>query len=252
MNLSKSLAILAVSAAAILPAQAVTLLTENFERNIAQNGALLTTPGQTPTTVAAFPTFTAVQLTSGGDALGIESPRGNLPATSGSTYAFLNDAPGTYTAIYTSPFTITGNTTTLTLKVDLGARPNHPDGRYILGFVENYNGGITGASTSGTAVNSFTLGGINGTLLGAVEVLKSAIPFTATSGAFLLNQTATYTSTPGAEVRAVLIHDYNSTGSGVRQGYVDTFSLTAVPEANTALMAAGSVGLLGMLRRRLA
>jgi hypothetical protein len=150
-------------------------------------------------------------------------------------------------AAYTSAFTITEATTTLTLKVDLGARPNHPDGRYILGFVENYDGNVAGASASGTPVASFSLGGTNGVLLGAVEVLKSAIPFTPTTGAFLLNQTATYTSTPGAQVRAVLIHDNHQSGD-LRQGYFDSFSLTAVPEPSTIGLVA--IGFLGLANRR--
>jgi len=239
--MKNKLSILALSMAAVLPSHgATTLLTENFDTATAN-----TQPNQTPTSVTDFPSFTAVQLTGGGDGIG-SSTNAALPQLAGSTrWAYFNTSNGNYMAAYTSAFTITAATTDLTLKVDLGRRTNFGDGRYILGFVENYDGAVTGASASGTAVGSFTLGGTGGGLLGAVQIQKSAI----TSGEFLLNQTATYTSTVGSQVRAVLIFD--NTGTNFQQGNFDNFSLTAVPEPSImGLLGLTTIGIATLRRRR--
>jgi hypothetical protein len=240
------LSLVTLSALAALPTEAAILLTENFEAT-----GTNTQPNQTVTRVADFPSFQAVQLTGGGDGIGTgtASELAQLPGSS--NWAYFNTSNGNYMAAFTDAFTITEETTELTLEVDLGRRTNFGEGRYILGFVQNYNGSVRdeqgniNASPSGTSVSSFTLGGVNGQLFGAIEIQKSAIP----SGEFLLNQFTSYTSVVGAEVRAVLIFD--NTGGGFQQGNFDNFSLAAVPEPSTfGLLGAATLGLASMRRRR--
>lgn len=108
----------------------------------------------------------------------------------------------------------------------------------------------TGASASGTAVSSFTLGGTNGDLLGAFVLQKSSI----TAGSFVggMGTTTSYSATIGSMVRAVIIFD--NTASGTATGHFDNFSLTAAPIPEPAsfasLAALSALGFVATRRRR--
>jgi hypothetical protein len=241
-----TLTILALSAAAILPSSAVTLLTENFnfDGNYSNDTNFGGGNSGKVLTVNDFPAFQAFQK-NGGDGIGTtDNGDNNL---NGNSTAYFNVGAGYQAAFSSSAFAITASTTELTLTVDLGRRNGDigEGGRYILGFVNNFTPAATddAASAPGTSLGSFTLGGTNGELVGAVQFDRSGLDIGLTT------KSISYTAQIGDNIRPVLIYDKSGT-SGFRQGTFDNVSLVAVPEPGTMLGGVALLGMLGSVRRR--
>lgn len=238
----------AAFAALASTASAVTLFTTNFDTIIGSQNL-----GPASASTTAIPGFTVyTTVTSAVN----QTTSSQVPQLSGSTaFGRAQTAAGNYVALVGAAFTATADASVFNITVDFAERlSTEQGGRYLIGFLENWNGTRTGASVSGTSSASFSLGGTNGTLLGVTELQKSSI----TPGSFVggMGTTASYSATVGSSVRAVIIFD--NTAAALASGHFDNFSLTATaaavpePASFAALAGLGALGLVAARRRRAA
>jgi hypothetical protein len=191
---------------------------------------------------------------SGSDAVGITLP--SDITSPGGQYAYMNAGGGRAASIITeNAFVASSIAGTYTLSVDLGRRSNDIGsraGRYIFGFLSNYDAGQGGDATTFSNFNTFSSGadpetfsfGTNGSLLGFAVVDYLTIP----AGSFS-TFTTSYTAAAGESLKAFVIYDNTSGSFG--QSAIDNLAFTVVPEPSTVgLLGLTTIGIAALRRRR--